>query len=137
MPTRRRFPTWRHKITSNTSTMVPPMRLPTTGLPAWLCFGSVVVVAAAAANELAAEPARTTIDITLRRTPKRGSNLGKQVASDVGDLDLVGSGVDLEDLCVTSELFHPVLSDVAIATEQLDGFHGHFGGSLGRVELHG
>ncbi len=126
IPTRRRFPTWRHKMMSNTSTMVPPMRLPTTGLPAWLCFGSVVVVAAPAANELTTEPASNSIDVTLRPTPKRGRNLDKQVASDVGDLDLVGSGVDLENLCVTSELLHAVLSNVAIATEQLHGFHGHF-----------
>lgn len=63
--------------------------------------------------------------------------LGEEVSSDVGDLDLVGAGVDLEDLGVAGELLDPVLGDVAVAAEELHRFHRHLRGSLGGVELHG
>jgi hypothetical protein len=68
---------------------------------------------------------------------ERARQLGEEVSSDVGDLNLVGAGVDLEDLGITGELLDAVLGDVAVAAEELHRFHGHLRGSLGGVELHG
>lgn len=113
-------------MNSKTSTMVPPMRLPTTGLPAWLCFGNVVVVAAPAAIGPSDHALVSNHVVTATQRRRCPAKLGKQVASDVGDLDLVGSGVDLEDLCVTGKLLDAILGDVAVSTEQLHGFHGNF-----------
>ena len=55
----------------------------------------------------------------------------------MGDLDLVGAGVDLEDLGVAGQLLDPELGHVPVAAEELHRLHGHLGGGLGRVELHG
>ena len=56
----------------------------------------------------------------------------EQVLCDVGDLDLVGAGVDLQDLGVAGELFDPVLAHVAVAAEKLHGFERDLG--RGRAE---
>src|ERR1700722_19481044 len=61
----------------------------------------------------------------------------QQVACDVGDLDLVGAGVDLEDLGVAGQLLHPELGHVPVTAEELHRLHGHLRRGLGRVQLHG
>ena len=66
-----------------------------------------------------------------RRLPARrltARSAAEQVLGDVGDLDLVGAGVDLEDLGVPGELLDLELGHVAVAAVQLDGLHRHLGG---------
>src|SRR5262249_61173719 len=50
----------------------------------------------------------------------------QQAPRDLTYLDLVGAGVDLEDLGVARELLDLVLGHVPVAAEELDGFERHF-----------
>src|SRR5918995_5166792 len=68
---------------------------------------------------------------------RSGRSAAEEVLGDVGDLDLVGSAVDLEDLGVAGQLLDLELAHVAVAAEELDGLERHLGGRPGGVELHG
>ena len=54
----------------------------------------------------------------------------EKVTCDVGDLDLVGPGVDLQDLGVAGQLLDLVLGHVAVAAEQLHGLERHLDGRV-------
>ncbi len=68
---------------------------------------------------------------TERFSHGAAASAAEEIAGDVGDLDLVGAGVDLEYLGIPGQLLNSEFGHVTVPTEELHRFHGHFGCGLG------